>query len=473
MADKIAVVWTRIGPQPVKMGTLVVTDKESRFTYEPHYAKTGLRGLGLVYPAEQFTTTISRTRDEHFDLLPPLQSLLPPRSERNFQRALIQKYLASINLHPKPGFDTDWEILIRCGHGAIGHLDVFADDEAALQWYATPSRKGLVEISDGFGFSLKEFMTWFDEDAQTLIDILGPTPSVGGAIPKLPLSIPATGWDGRIGLPTRFGDSDRTDIILKLENTATYPGLVELETLGLDMHRDAGFEVPKFWPVEVNGLRGLAIARFDRTEQGTPVFVESIYSILASGNKNISHHYSASYDLIARALSNPRLQLVSDSKQAKQHLLERLIMALLTGNGDLHLENLSLIDRGDGVRFSPVYDPTPMRAYRIHNMLTPPGMTFGDYGDYPEDLKTSTPVNFQTAWLRFIKSLDIRKNELMPILERLLIATRDYPERIAQLKTVPDENKKNLVMIHRHIRQQFEQLFESNSGIKIKTIVRK
>ena len=192
MADKIAVVWTRIGPQPVKMGTLVVTDKESRFTYEPHYTKTGLRGLGLVYPAEQFTTTISRSRDEYFDLLPPLQSLLPPRSERNFQRALIQKYLASINLHPKPGFDTDWEILIRCGHGAIGHLDVFADDEAALQWYATPSRKGLVEISDGFGFSLKEFMTWFDEDAQTLIDILGPTPSVGGAIPKLPLSIPAT-----------------------------------------------------------------------------------------------------------------------------------------------------------------------------------------------------------------------------------------------------------------------------------------
>ncbi|HEX5637729.1 MAG TPA: hypothetical protein VFY78_11615, partial [Gammaproteobacteria bacterium] len=236
MADKIAVVWTRLGPQPVKMGTLVVTDKESRFTYEPEFAKTGLRGLGMVYPPDQFTTTISRPRNEYFDLLPPLQALVPPRSERNFQRALLQKYLASINLHPKPGFDTDWEIMIRAGHGAIGHLDVFASDEAAHQWYATPSRKGLVEISDGFGFSLKEFMTWFDDDAKTLIDILGPTPSVGGAIPKLPLSIPATGWDGRIGLPTRFGDTGRIDIILKLENTATYPGLVELETLGLDMH---------------------------------------------------------------------------------------------------------------------------------------------------------------------------------------------------------------------------------------------
>lgn len=458
MADKIAVIWTRLGPQPVKMGTLVVTDKESRFTYDAAYAKTGLRGLGLVYPPEKFTSTISRARDEYFDLLPPLQALVPPRSERNFQRALLQRYLASINLHPKPGFDTDWEIMIRAGHGAIGHLDVFADDDAAIQWYATPSRKGLVEMGDGFGFSLKEFMTWFDEDASALIDILGPTPSVGGAIPKLPLSIPATGWDGRIGLPTRFGDTGRTDIILKLENSATYPGLVELETMGLDIHRDAGFEVPGYWPVEVNGLRGLAIARFDRNAQASPIFVESMYSILASGNKNISNHYSASYDMIGRALSNPRIQLVSDSKAAKKHLLERLVMAMLTGNGDLHLENLALIDRGGELGFSPVYDPTPMRAYRIHNILTPPGMTFGDYGDYPDDLKSATPVDFQNAWTRFSKNLDIRKNDFVSILERLLNATADFPARIARLKTVPEENKQNLLNIHTHVRQQFNQL---------------
>jgi serine/threonine-protein kinase HipA len=461
MADKIAVIWTRLGPQPVKMGTLVVTDKESRFTYDAAYAKSGLRGLGLVYPPEQFTSTISRARDEYFDLLPPLQALVPPRSERNFQRALLQRYLASINLHPRPGFDTDWEIMIRAGHGAIGHLDVFADDDAAIQWYATPSRKGLVEMGDGFGFSLKEFMTWFDEDASALIDILGPTPSVGGAIPKLPLSIPATGWDGRIGLPTRFGDTGRTDIILKLENSATYPGLVELETMGLDIHRDAGFEVPRYWPVEVNGLRGLAIARFDRNAQASPLFVESMYSILASGNKNISNHYSASYDMIGRALSNPRIQLVTDSKAAKKHLLERLVMAMLTGNGDLHLENLALIDRGGELGFSPVYDPTPMRAYRIHNILTPPGMTFGDYGDYPDDLKSATPVDFQTAWLRFSKNLDIRKNDFVSILERLLNATADFPVRIAQLKTVPEENKQNLLNIHTHVRQQFTQLLAS------------
>ncbi len=456
MKDRIAVVWTRLGPQPAKMGTLTVTDRESRFTYEPGYAETGLRGLGLAYPPASFDSTISRLRTEYFDVHPPLQSLIPPRSERNFQRALLLKYLNSININPAPGFETDWEMLIRSGHGAIGHLDVFADDQAALQWYATPSRQGLMELDDKFGFSLKKFMTWFDGDAEALIDVLGPTPSVGGAIPKIPLSINRAGWDGRIGLPTRFGDADRTDILLKLENSNDYPGIIELEALALEMHQAAGFEVPRYWSVEVNGLRALAIERFDRTGTGSTVFMESMYSVLASGSKAISTHYSATYDNIGQALDNSRLQIVGDRKAAKLHLLERVIMALLTGNGDLHLENLAIIERNGVLSFSPVYDPTPMRAYNIHDMLFPPAMSFGDYGDYPEDWKGDDPINFAQAMPRFIKSLGISKNTYLTSLARLLAVTVDYPTRIAALTTLPADNKEHLVQIHQHIRQLLE-----------------
>ena len=154
-----------------------------------------LRGLGLIYPPDQFSGTIARDRSAYFDFHPPIQTLVPPRSERNFQRALLLKYLHSIGLNPAPGFDTDWEILIRAGHGGVGHLDVFESDEAALAWYATPSKKGLVELDDKFGFSLREFMTWFadDGDSNVLIELLGATPTLGGAIPKLPLSISRQG----------------------------------------------------------------------------------------------------------------------------------------------------------------------------------------------------------------------------------------------------------------------------------------
>ena len=453
MKDHTAVIWTRLGSQPVKMGTLVVTDKEARFSYESEYEKTGLRGLGLVYPPEIFSSTIVRPRSEYFDFHPPIKSLVPSREERNFQRALLLKYLETIHVTPKPGFDTDWNILIRAGHGAIGHLDVFEDDNAASQWYSTPSKKGLVELNDEFGFSLKEFMTWFDGDAEVLIDILGPTPTVGGAIPKLPLSIDRNGWDGRIGLPTRFGDSGRTDILLKLENSAQYPGIIELETLGLDIHKEAGFSVPRFWPVKVNDLNALAIERFDRAENGTPVFMESIYSILASGNDAITNHYSTTYDHIGKAIDSPLVQLVSDRKSAKIHLLERLILAMLTGNGDLHLENLSIIERAGKLTFSPVYDPVPMRAYSIHNALFPPGMGFGDYGDEVDN----KIISFKKAYTRFRKNLGISKNILLASVERLLAVTEDYDKKIAQLETLPEDNKTNLIKIHRDIRQKFER----------------
>ena len=454
MKDRNAVIWTRLGTQPVKMGTLVVTDKESRFSYETGYDKTGLRGLGLVYPADEFTGTIVRQRSEYFDLPPPVQALIPPRSERNFQRALLLKYLESIKLTTKPGFDTDWNILIHSGHGAIGHLDVFESDSAANQWYSTPSKKGLVELDDKFVFSLKEFMTWFDGDAEILIDVLGATPTVGGAIPKLPLSINSTGWDGRIGLPTRFGDTGRTDILLKLENTAQYPGIIELEELGLAIHQDAGFEVPEHWPVKVKGLQALAIKRFDRSANGSTVFMESLYSVLASGSGKITSNYSTTYDHIGQAIDNPVIQLLTDRKAAKTHLLKRLILAMLTGNGDLHLENLSIIEDKGKLCFSPVYDPVPMRAYSIHNALVPPGMGFGDYGDVINDKF----IDFETAMIRFSKNLGINKTALLNIIEPLLRVSDDYDKKINALKTLPKDNKNNLIKIHQQMRNKFEAL---------------
>jgi len=452
MKDRNAVIWTRLGNQPVKMGTLVVTDKESRFSYETDYEKTGLRGLGLVYPPDVFTSTIVRQRDEYFDFHPPIKSLVPSREERNFQRALLLKYLEKIKVKPEPGFDTDWNILIRAGHGAIGHLDVFESDNAANEWYSTPSKKGLVELDDKFGFSLNEFMTWFDGDAKVLIDVLGPTPTVGGAIPKLPLSIDRNGWDGRIGLPTRFGDTGRTDILLKLENTSQYPGIIELEALGLTVHKEAGFDVPRFWPVKVKNLNAIAIERFDRTDNGSTVFMESIYSVLASGNRKITNHYSTSYDHIGLAIDSPDIQITSDRKAAKKHLLDRLILSMLTGNGDLHLENLSIIEREGTLSFSPVYDPVPMRAYSIHNALFPTGMGFGDYAD---EINNKI-IDFNTAYLRFSKNLGINKTTLQNSIEHLLKVTDDYDKKINSLETLPAENKTNLIKIHKNIREKFE-----------------
>lgn len=454
--DREAVVWTRLSKDPAipsasephRMGRLYVTDKECRFTYDDTFLQTGLPGIGLVYAPDYFgKTTIVRERNARFDLLPPLQALIPPRDSDNFQRNLALKYLASLGVNNLDGFDADWEILKVSGHGGIGHLDVFEDDAAAQSWYSNTPVHELHEITDELSFSLKEFMTWFDDDIELLIQTIGPTPSVGGAIPKLLLSIPDSGWDGRIGLPTRQATAGVTDVVLKFEQTTRYPGIIELEVLALDIHREAGFDVPRFWPCRFKDMPALAIERFDRDASNRPVFAESLFSILASGAP-VSSHYDYRYDLIAKAIDTSAVTIASHHSESKLHLFKRLMLAMLTGNGDLHLENLSITETSNERRFTSVYDPAPMRAYSQHDMLSV--MPFGGYGEIPEG--HTKPVSFQAAIERFAKSCGLNKTQFDEVMHRLLAVTRNYPDRIGQLTSVPGENRERLIKRAQQVR---------------------
>jgi serine/threonine-protein kinase HipA len=449
--DRQAVVWTRLGTNPLRMGQLYLTGRECRFTYDPDYSATGLPGVGAIYTPEVFADdTIVRTRTEAFDFLPPIQSLIPPHSERNFQRRLVLEYLARNGVSPAAGVETDWEILKVSGHGGIGHLDVFESDEKAIDWYAAPGLPELHDVTQESDFSLKDYLTWFDQDAETLMQVIGPTPSVGGAIPKLLVSIPETGWDGRIALPARFGVQGLIDIVLKFEQPTVYPGLVELEALALEVHREAGFTVPRHWVVEFNGVPALAVERFDRDGYKNPLFTESLYSVLASGDARITHNHSYSYDEVGRAIDRSPIDFVTDRTAAKRHLLARLLMALLTGNGDLHLENLSIVGRGGELEFSPVYDPTPMRAYSIHNMLSV--MPFGHYGE--EDGATGSAVGLARAVQNLAKNLGVPPATLEEMTGKALQATEHYSERLRALASLPEANRENLVTIVEKVRER-------------------
>lgn len=451
--DRAAVVWTRAGDAPLKMGRLVVTDSQCRFTYEADFIDTGLPGLATLYPPSLFgTTTIAWDRTAHFDFVPALQALIPPQGEGNFQRRLVLSYLEQQGHSPAPGFDSDWAIMMVSGHGGIGHLDVFADDQKAAAWYAETSPPKLFPLSEDFGFSLKSMLQWMDGDAEAVIGALGPTPSVGGAIPKLLLSIPAEGWDGRIALPRKTHTSGRTDILLKLGKDS-YPGIVDLEALALDIHREAGFEVPRYWKTQVRGIPALAVERYDRTPEGKPLATESLYSILASGDARITHHYSSSYDAIALAINQSAAPIVDNPRSATEHLVKRLLLAIATANGDLHLENLSILQRDGRQAFSPVYDPTPMRAYSRHNMLC--AMPFGGYGESDEQ---GQPIKLQAGLLRFAKGINLAKKRLQALIEEVLSVTHNYLERVDAITDLPGDNKALLKQIVERERAELMRL---------------
>ncbi len=450
MRDMDLSVWTRIGGEPTRMGSLYVTDREARFSYANGYAESDLPGLSLVYPPALFRDS-SIVHRRSGSLHPRFHALIPPADEHNFQRKLMLAYLREKGVQPATPFEADLALLAYTGHGGIGHVDVFPDDGSAEAWYANTDSGPLVPLGERFGFSLKEMISWLDADARFILESLGPTPSVGGAIPKLLVAIPASGWDGRISLPNRGQRGDRIDVVLKIERSTTYPGLAGLEAMTLDFHREAGFEVPHYWRAEVGGLPALAIARFDRDAQGAPLPVESLYSILAAGARDIQRNTDGSLDRIARVIDLPNPLLVTDKKAARLHLFRRLLLALLTGNGDLHLDNLSLLGAGGEARFSPVYDPTPMRAYSVHDMLC--AVPFGGYGESAPD---GDPL--AGACTAFAANLGLTKAAVQDSVAGLLAVSADYPERVEAISGLPADNKARLVAIHREIRRRLQPL---------------
>ncbi len=217
----------------------------------------------------------------------------------------------------------------------------------------------------------------------------------------------------------------------------------------MDLHREAGFDVPRFWTCQFKDMPALAIERFDRDANNAPVFTETLFSIIASGAP-ITDNYSYRYDLIAQAIDTPTVTIATDTRAAKRHLFRRFVMSALTGNGDLHLENLSIMQTGSVRRFTPVYDPAPMRAYSQHDMLAV--MSFGDYGDIPPG--GNEPAGFAEAVHRFAGSCGLSKPQRQDIVNRLLEATRSYESRVNRLASVPDINKERLIKSVRDVRDK-------------------
>jgi serine/threonine-protein kinase HipA len=120
-----------------------------------------------------------------------------------------------------------------------------------------------------------------------------------------------------------------------------------------------------------------------------------------------------------------------------------MVLALLTGNGDLHMENITVLQNKNIRAFSPVYDPTPMRAYKRHDIKTP--MPFGGYGESTNSIGI--------AFRQFGKTLGLSEIIIAEIIDQYLTLTESFADRVNQLIILPVENKKNLVRIHREIRQ--------------------
>ena len=457
-----AVIWTRVSGIPEKMGNLVLTEEQASFTYTDEYRASGRPGFCLLGDTAIWgTDTVTYPVSERIPVFPRLLTLIPGNNPRNLQRRHYLDILrARSGKEPPPGLETEWQLLVLGGHGGIGHVDVFPDDITAEKWYragapahdAAAMDSGNRRQSPGADSRTSRSQLWrmlkhnvldenIDFDPQLIEETLGPTPSVGGMIPKLLVSINPDAAEPDFFPP---GTQGKRDVVLKIE-PPEYTGLLDLEALCLDIHREAGFEVPDYHRYDADGLHFLAVERFDQLD-GRPVPMESLFSVIATGD----HLFRETGDILLDELGDILAhlgQVAALEDGTGEQLYSRLLMALLTGNGDLHLDNIALLGSLSGCRLAPVYDPAPMRAWPRHNLVSAIPFDPAGYEDHG------------AFFVELGRSFGLAADQVQQCIQDAFAATSSCGERIMELARVPTQQRRQLA----EIIQKEQLLLEAHS----------
>ncbi|MGO4319819.1 type II toxin-antitoxin system HipA family toxin, partial [Agrobacterium sp. MCAB5] len=157
-----------------------------------------------------------------------------------------------------------------------------------------------------------------------------------------------------------LGD-EQGSYIAKFPSTS-FPGVSENEFANLALAEAIGMDVPERELVEQSQFEGipeefetlsdgkvLLVKRFDRVAGGERIHIEDFAQVF--GVYPSRKYEGASYHDIAVAIG------VAVSSASALEFVRRLALAVLTGNGDMHLKNWSLIYYGKGNKpaLAPVY----------------------------------------------------------------------------------------------------------------------
>jgi serine/threonine-protein kinase HipA len=155
------------------------------------------------------------------------------------------------------------------------------------------------------------------------------------------------------------------DFILKPQ-TQAFPHLPENEHVTMRIAREAGLEVPSFGLVHLHdGSLAYLIRRFDCVATGK-LLQEDFCQLAGLSPKQ---KYEGSAELCARLLA----KFATEPGIESLKLLRLVAFAWWTGNGDLHLKNLSLLRGTDGShRLSPAYDLVSTLLVIEHDQLALP-----------------------------------------------------------------------------------------------------
>lgn len=141
--------------------------------------------------------------------------------------------------------------------------------------------------------------------------------------------------------------------ILKL-TPPEFPAVVENEAYFLRLAAKAGFPVASAELVhDRHGRSGLLVARFDRATAADGSLVRVA---VEDAGQLLGLYPADKYNVTMEAVASAVTDACAASAVAAREVFRQVCFAWVTGNGDLHAKNLSVLRHGREWRLSPAYD---------------------------------------------------------------------------------------------------------------------
>ncbi len=293
----------------VAAATLTRTSGGVQFGYLPEYSG----------PAVASTLPPGATFDGHAGALPPFFSGLLPEGRR----------LNALRRSVKTSADDELALILAIGEDLVGDVSVVPDGVGLHP--VEPTVSGLGELSRlRFADLLAE---------QGFTDRIG----IAGAQDKLSA--------GMITFPLRMGSGPA---IVKLD-PPDYPDVVVNENFFLGIARNLKLPVVASELVhDSEGRPGLVVKRFDRVAAANGTIVRRA---VEDATQLLGLYPADKYSVTSEEMVQAVAQVCAARLVGARAGFQQILLAWLTGNGDLHAKNISVLQEASGEwRVAPVYD---------------------------------------------------------------------------------------------------------------------
>jgi serine/threonine-protein kinase HipA len=343
------------------------------FRYLPEYLSSATCPVATTLPlSDQPVVTPAGA-------VPPFFAGLLPEGRR----------LSSLRRAVKTSADDDLSLLLAVGSDPVGDVQIVPEGRPAV------GAEALVTVDASF-------------EEVSFTDILGRA----GIVDPVALAGVQDKASARM-LSVPVGRRDRR-YILKID-PPEYPHVVVNEAFFLRLAADSGVQAVNAEVVhDADGRPGLLVERFDRVAgpDGAvrPLAVEDGAQVLG---RYPADKYSVNSEQLAAAVA----RLCPARLVALRAVFTQMCFAWLTGNGDLHAKNISVLATAEGEwRVAPAYDLPSTLPYRDHTLaLSMCGRTQG--------LSRRTLLEFAAA-------IGLPERAARRALDDLLAGTADVMRRI-------------------------------------------